>query len=151
MRSIRSALVSIVLAVSLAQGAELSWPATDLGGHVRAWFAMLQGSEADARTFLVEHMAASALAEASVDERLQRRAGTLARTGGLTPLEVVDVEPASISVRCRAGNGDQVTAIFDGEPDAPHKLLGVRIEAGDRGGPPAPAGPPLSDADAAAQ
>src|SRR5262249_54925862 len=128
MRCAGSVLVSLALVVTLAHAAELSWPDTDLARHVHAWFDMLQGSESDARTFLSDHMAPSALAEASVDERIQRRAGTLARTGGITPLEVVGVQPASMSVRCRTGLGEAVTVNFEAEPAAPHRLLGVRIE-----------------------
>lgn len=143
--------LAVALAVS-ARAADIAWPATDLGVHVRAWFEMLKADDAGARTFLTEHMAASALAEASIDERLERRRATLSRSGGLTPLEVVNVNATSMSVRCRAGNGDEVTAIFQGEESAPHKLLGVRLEAGPPGqAPPAVTGPPLTDHEAADQ
>src|SRR5262249_16940939 len=108
MRSAWLALLTVLMLAAAARAADLTGPDTDLGRHVRAWFEMLKGDDAAARAFLTEHMAASALAEASVDERLERRRMTLARSGGgLTPLEVVDVESASISVRCRAGNGDE--------------------------------------------
>ena len=151
----RSLLLSLFAAASLAvtaRAVEIAWPPTDLGGHVGAWFAMLQGDEAGARQFLTEHMAASALAEASIDARLERRRMTLARTGGLEPLEIVSAEPTTMSVLCRAGSGDEVTAIFEGEADAPHKLLGVRIEAGAHGEAPPPVkGPRLSDREAAEQ
>jgi CubicO group peptidase (beta-lactamase class C family) len=86
-----------------------------------------------------------------VDERMTRRTAMLQRTRGLTPLEVVASEPSKMEVRCTAGNGDQVLAIFEGEPASPHGLIGVRLEAGERGGggpPPAP-GPPLSPGEAA--
>jgi CubicO group peptidase (beta-lactamase class C family) len=141
------------LAVS-ARAADFNWPATDLAGHARAYFDMLKADDAGARTFFTEHMAASALAEVSIDARMERRRGMLAGTGGLTPLEVVDVNRSSMSVRCQAGNGDEVTAEFQAEEDAPHKLIGVRLMAGppgEMGGPPGPAGPPLTDRDAADQ
>ena len=148
--------VWLALATALAvcaRAADLNWPATDLGGHARAWFDMLKADEAGARTFFADHIATSALAEVSIDTRIERRRGMLARTGGLSPLEVVDANRTSMSVRCKAGDGDEVTAVFTAEEDAPHKLLGVRIEAGapaETGGPhPGPAGPPLSDLEAA--
>jgi len=130
----------------------IPWPAGELSRRVQAYFAQLRGSEADARNFLAEHFAPSALANASVDERLRRRTAILESTGGLTPLEVVEAGAAAMSVRCREGNGDVVLAMFEAEPSPPHKLLGVRLEAGDRGGGPrAPAGPPLEPAETAAQ
>jgi len=63
----------------------------------------------------------------------------------------VEEEPASMSVLCRAGNGDEVRAVFEAEPNAPHKLLGVRIEAGPPGEAPPTAvtGPRLTDRQAA--
>jgi CubicO group peptidase (beta-lactamase class C family) len=149
----RFPLLSLLAAASLAvaaHAAEIAWPPTDLGGHVRAWFEMLKGDDAGARQFLAEHMAASALAEASIDARLERRRMTLERTGGLEPLEIVSAEPTTMSVLCRAGSGEEVTAIFGGEADAPHKLLGVRIEAGAHGEAPPPVkGPRLTDREAA--
>src|SRR6185369_18076577 len=141
MRSIGFIGLLLLFAAAIAvpaRAAEIAWPENDLGRHVRAWFEMLKADDAGARRFLSEHMAASALAEVPIDERLERRRGTLARSGGLTPLELVEEEPASMSVLCRAGNGDEVRVIFEAEPDAPHKLLGVTLEAG----PPAPAPPP---------
>ena len=153
MRHARLVLRALTIAAALAlpaRAADLTWPDTDLARHVRAWFEMLRADDSGARSFLSEHMAASALAEASIDERLERRRGTLARTGGLAPLEIVDAQPTSMSVRCRAGNGDEVTAIFEGESGAPHKLVGVRIEAGPPGEPPPPvSGPRLTDGQAA--
>ena len=154
MRSRHLLLLPLALALAIsAHAADLSWPPTDLAQHVRAWFEMLKADDAGARAFLAEHMAASALAEASIDERLERRRGTLARSGGLTPLEVVNVTPTSMSVACKAGNGDEVTAIFQGEESAPHKLLGVRLEAGPPGEAPPPpvTGSPLTDREAADQ
>jgi len=113
---------------------------------------MLSASDDEARRFFTEHMAPSALAETGVEERLERRRSTLERTQGLTPLEVVDDEPAALSVRCRAGNGDDVVAVFSAEPAAPYRLRGVRLEArpggGREGPPPPPPGPPLDDASA---
>src|SRR5262245_33435676 len=152
----RSLLLSLFAAASIAgttHAAEIVWPPTDLGGHVRAWFEMLKGDDAGARQFLADHMAASALAEASIDARLERRRMTLARTGGgLTPLEIVNAETTTMSVLCRAGNNDEVTAIFEAEEDAPHKLVGVRLEAGAHGEAPPPVkGPRLSDREATDQ
>lgn len=152
MNLIRRWMFSLFVTLALtttARAADLAWPETELAQHVRAWFAMLAGDEAGARAFLSEHMAAWALAEASIDARLERRRNTLARTGGLTPLDVAFVNPTSMGVRCKAGNGDEVTAIFEGEEQSPHKLVGVRLEAGQTGEPPPVSGPKLTDSQAA--
>jgi len=153
----RPLLTSLLVTLSLAftahaaRAADIAWPDTDLGRHVHAWFDMLRADDAGARDFMAAHMAASALAEAAVATRLERRRNLLARTGGLTPLEVVDVAAATMSVRCKAGNGDEVTALFEAEADAPHQLVGVRLEAGSPGEAPPPpvTGPRLNDHDAA--
>ena len=107
-------VLAVLLSFAARPGvAALSWPDTELARHARAWFGMLSGDDASARRFISEHMAPSALAEASVDERMHRRAGTIARTQGLTPLEVVESEPAALAVRAHAGNGDDVVVYFD--------------------------------------
>ena len=152
MRSLFLALITTAALAARAHAAEIAWPPTDLGDHVRAWFEMLRGDDAGARQFLADHMAASALAKASVDTRLERRRMTLARTGGLTPLEIVNADATTMSVLCRAGNNDEVTAIFEAEEDAPHKLVGVRLEPGAHGEAPPPVkGPRLSDREATDQ
>lgn len=147
-------------AAALAAGPDpaapaVEWPGTAIAGHARAWFAQLAGSETDARAFFAAHFSPAALAEAGLDVRLERRRGMLERIGPLTPLEVLNDDPDRIELRCRAGNGDEVVAIFAGEPTPPHRLTGVRLEA--TGGGPgaertaAPAGPALTDAEAVAR
>jgi CubicO group peptidase (beta-lactamase class C family) len=145
-----AALASLVfiLAASTAR-ADIQWPAGELSRHVQAYFAQLSGDEAAARRFFAEHFSPAALADAPVDVRLQRRTATLERTGGLTPLEVLSVEAGTMDVRCKAGNGDEVTAIFEGEASPPHLLIGVRLEATPPGGGDGPraTGPRLDDAE----
>jgi CubicO group peptidase (beta-lactamase class C family) len=153
---VHAAVFAILAALAFAPeagAAELNWPSGGLSAHVQAYFAQLRGSEAEARAFFDQHMSPAALADANVDARLQRRATMLSRVQGLTPLEVVVSEPAHMQVRCRAGNGEELLAIFEGEPDMPHKLLGVRLEAvGEPGeGPPRLAGPALTPGEAASQ
>ena len=162
MQPIRRFTVTLAAAAlaALAAGAALAapaaappapeWPGTELARHAQAWFAMLAGSEADARRFFAEHFAPSALAEAGVDVRLERRLATIERTGGLTPLEVVNDDPDLVEVRCRAGNGDDVIASISGEPRPPHRITGVMLEASPNGPgerrPRRSAAPPLDDA-----
>ncbi len=143
----------LVMAPSIVS-AEIVWPKSLLSRHVQAWFAQLRGTEADARRFFTEHIAPAALVDAPVEERLQRRTMTIERTQGLTPLEVVNDDPAAMDVRCKAGNGDQVVAMFEAEPAPPHRIVGVRLEAVGPGGEGAPrqaVGPPLEAAEVARQ
>ena len=157
MRRVRVWIASVVLltwGVGAVGAAGLVWPGGELSQHAQAWFAMLKGDEPAARKFFAEHIAPAALAQVSLEERLQRRAATLERTGGLTPLEVVDEDGSTLAVRCKASNGDEVVARFEAEPASPHRLMGVRIEAGppgQGGPPPRPAGPPIDDAEAVKQ
>jgi len=146
-RAIAWAVAILGMATLTARAAGLDWPATDVARHAQAWFAMLTADDAAARQFFAEHFAPLALAEAAIDERLQRRRGMLARTQGLTPLEVLDDRPLLLAVRCRAGNGDNVVATFDAEAESPHRLVGVRLDAspsdtGPPGATPAPGTPP---------
>ncbi len=135
-RAAAVALVSALLASTpYAAHAAIQWPASELSTHVQAYFAQLRGDEASARRFFAEHWAASALEETPLETRLQRRTAMLERTKGLTPLEVVNEETASMEVRCRAGNGDEVMAIFEAEEVSPHRVLGVRLEANAPDGP----------------
>ena len=134
--------------------AGIEWPAGELSAHVQAYFAQLTGGEAEARRFFAEHFAPAALADAPLETRLERRTMMLERTQGLTPLEVLSVDPAAMEVRCVAGNGDDVVAMFEAEAAPPHRLTGVRLEAGEHGegGPrPRASGPPLDDAELARQ
>jgi CubicO group peptidase (beta-lactamase class C family) len=152
--AVLAAGIGLLGAVCTARAADMAWPASELAQHAKAWFAMLTADEATARGFFAAHMAPEAMAQAGIEERLQRRASTLARTSGLTPLEVVDDDVTSLAVRCRGGNGDEVVVRFEAEADAPHRIMGVRLEAGPPGGggaPPRPAGPPLDDAEAVKQ
>lgn len=157
MKGFRSGLLSVLLAVGVASAARaadpVDWPATELSQHAQAWFAMLAADDATARGFFGEHMAPSAMAEAGLEERMARRKMVQTRSGGLTPRAIVSSAPALLEVRCDAGNGDVVVAIFEGEPESPNRIVGVRLEAGPPGsdgpGREPPSGPPLPDAEAA--
>ncbi|MFN8589442.1 MAG: serine hydrolase domain-containing protein [Candidatus Eisenbacteria bacterium] len=145
----------VLCAAAIPAGAAVQWPETELARHAQAWFAMLAGDEAAARAFFADHMSAQTPNPVSIETRLQRRAATIERTGGLTPLEVVDDDVARLAVRCKAGNGDFVVAMFEGDDTPAHRLLGVRLEARPPGAegeaPPRPAGPALDDGEAARQ
>jgi CubicO group peptidase (beta-lactamase class C family) len=149
-RAFVAGLAAMALAIPDTQAqANVAWPPGELSRHVQAWFAQLTGDAAAARKFFAEHFAPAALADAPVETRLQRRTAMLERTQGLTPLEVLNVETSTMDVRCTAGNGDEVTAIFEAEDSPPHRLVGVRLEATPPGGGDGPrlAGPRLDDAE----
>ncbi len=142
-RAAAVALVSALLASTpFPAHAEIQWPRSELSAHVQAYFAQLRGDEASARRFFATHWSPASLAETSVETKLQRRTAALERTQGLTPLEVVNEDSTSMEVRCRAGNGDLVTAIFEAEEAPPHWLLVVRLEANAPDGPGPGAHPP---------
>ena len=50
------------------------------------------------------------------------------------PVQVIASEATSMRVRVRMGDGEAAIAIIQGEPGAPHRILGVRIEAGEDAG-----------------
>ena len=123
------ALVLAAFATAAAPpAAQLEWPGTEIAGRARAWFAQLAGSEEEARRFFAEHLAPSALAEAGVDVRMERRHGMIERTGGLTPLEVVDraIRIASIQGVVLVSYGDMLRV-----PGSSVDLFSVRAKGGD--------------------
>lgn len=129
---------------------EPAWPDTDLARHARAWFAHLEAPEDAAAAFYAGHFAADALAQVPVTERLERRRALLERSGGLTPLAVLDSTPSRLRVRARDGGGEEPVVTFEGEAGPPHRLTGLRVELGGPGEEPQePAGPPLTPAEAA--
>jgi CubicO group peptidase (beta-lactamase class C family) len=148
-------VLGLILAVlpGLALGTEPQWPDTELGRHVQAWFEQLHGTEAQARDFLTIHFDPAALAETPLDARLERRRGMLERThGGLVPLEVLASTETTMQVRARDGNGEEPVVHFEAESVAPHRIRAVRLQLGGPGdAPPAPAGPPLGEAEAVQQ
>lgn len=144
-------VLCLILATSSAhaEDAKLVWPGSELSTHVQAWFAQLRGDEAAARAFFTAHLAPS---DVPIETRLERRRGMLEQAGVLVPLEVLSADGSTMRVRVKTGNGEPAVAIIMGEPDAPHRIVGVRLEAGEGAGEggegPAPAGPPLTDAEA---
>src|SRR5260370_8245942 len=65
--------------------ASIAWPAGDLSRRVQAYFVQLQGGEDAARTFFTDNYSASALAQAPVETRLERRRALLPSTRGPPP------------------------------------------------------------------
>lgn len=147
-------LFCLIVAVSTAHAdhAKLLWPAGELSAHVQAWFAQLHGDETAARAFFATHMAPNGV---PLETRLERRRGMLEQAGVLVPVEVIASETTSMRVRVHTADGEAAVAIIQGEPESPHRILGVRIEAGEDsgGGPggPEPTGARLSDAEAITQ
>jgi len=143
-------LMCLILAVSTAcaEDAKLVWPSGELSAHAEAWFEQLHGDDAAARAFFATHMAPNGM---PIETRLERRRGMLEQAGVLVPLQILASEPTSMRVRVRTASGEVAVAMIQGEPESPHRILGVRIELGeDSGGGPGPAaaGPRLTDAEA---
>lgn len=152
-RALMGFAISILLmaAASPPSPTAMVWPKTLLSTRVQAWFAQQTATEDQARAFLSEHFSAAALAEASVEQRLERRRTLMARTGGLTPIAVTRADESSMDVRARDGHGAEVTVAVHAEAGPEHRIEAIRIEAGGPGGGPRASGPPLDDAEAVAK
>jgi CubicO group peptidase (beta-lactamase class C family) len=132
----------------------LHWPDTDSARHARAWFEAYNGGEEAMRAIFTEHYSPEAMAAHRVEARLERYRGMRSNEGTLTPVEIPEVSEGGIQVVARTADGRMLTLVFECEPESPHRILGIRVEAGGEGGPGAgpgpgpgagPGGPPLSD------
>jgi CubicO group peptidase (beta-lactamase class C family) len=110
-------------------------PETAAGQRVAAYLkAFNSGDEQLMRAFFAEHVAPRALLRRNVDERLgvYRQMRTNMET--MTLRRVLQASEDEINVLVETKKGEWFEIGFQFEPDAPHKLMGLRVE--DTDGPP---------------
>ena len=135
-------------APGVAGAAPLTWPDTDIARHARAWFDAYNAGEAAMKAVYQEHYSPEALAQRPIEARLSGYRDMKGQQGALTPVAIPEVNDGGIQVEAKSANGDMVTLVFQCEPAAPHRILGIRFQVGGPGGPGggiAPSGPPLDD------
>ncbi|HSQ59581.1 MAG TPA: serine hydrolase domain-containing protein, partial [Acidobacteriota bacterium] len=139
-----------ILVATWAGGAPSTPPAKPFpdsgpGPVAAAWFAAFNGDDDAARAFFREQFTPEALARRPVEERLELWKTLRAEHGALTPVDVTGAAASSLTVTARAARGAELTMRFEFESAAPHRFLGVRIEAREPGEEGVAAGPPMTE------
>jgi len=107
---------------------QVSFPKTDVGLSVEAYFAAFNAGVPAMREYFSAHTAKSALPRASVEIRVERYRQMKERLGALRPRKIVASREDFLSVVAAAEKGQIVRLEFQFEPSAPFGLLGVRLE-----------------------
>jgi CubicO group peptidase (beta-lactamase class C family) len=120
-------LVSVPAPFGLAQGPAA--PATPALAHLRAYIeAFNSGVPGTMKVFFETHIAASALKEIPLQQRLSRFRGAKAQLKSLEIEKVVSDEPLRASVLTKAGNGEFVLLRATAEMSPPNNLLAIAID-----------------------
>lgn len=149
MRLLKSALLWLALLlfvtpVMAQHGDTILLPETAAGQRVAAYLkAFNSGDEQSMRAYFAEHVATRALQRRSVDERVEIYRRMRANMETMTLRRVVESRADFVSVLIETKKGAQFEVGFQFEQDAPHKLIGLRVEELDapqqQGGAQAPA------------
>jgi CubicO group peptidase (beta-lactamase class C family) len=129
----------------------LRWPDTEVARHARAWLDAYNQGEDAMRAVYRDHYSATALASRPVDERLGAYRQMREDHGALTPTTIGAASENGIQVDVRTADGTMLSLGFEAEPQAPHKILGMRVNM-KPGGPRQlmVTGPPMTDEQAIA-
>lgn len=128
-RGRRALAVLLAWCTATAQaGVEL--PQTDAGRLVLAYLAAFNEGEEAMRQFEIEFRGDSALRTQSVEQRLEAYRPRRARWGKLTPLRVVKAAEWQIVLQVGTSeSGEMLDLHFEFEPDPPHKLDTIWVDA----------------------
>lgn len=145
---LRKSLSIVVLAASVGavtgtQGT-FKWPATPVGQVAQAFVrAFNSGDAAQMRAFYEAHLAASARATRSIEQRLETYPNAQGDLGKIVPVEVAQTTTDSLTIKADIAEG-RAELTFKVEPRPPHGMLSLAVEIGGPGGeretPGAPAG-----------
>ncbi len=150
-------LAALVMLAPLAVADPPTFPATEAGRRVEAFFAAYaKGSPEDLRRFTLANVSPEDLKRRSVEERLAVLKDMREEHGRLEPRAVREASPSQVEVEVGTEHGGALSMTFLFEPDPPHRFLGLRVldvEGGPRAGArpdgssdaePEP-GPPMTD------
>ncbi len=101
-------------------------PATiRLKAYIEAFNSGVQGQM---KAFFEAHIAASALQEIPVAQRLTRFRGAKAQLKSMQIEKIVSELPFQTSILAKAGNGENVLLVASVEKEPPHKVVSITIE-----------------------
>jgi D-alanyl-D-alanine carboxypeptidase len=106
------------------------FPDTHEGRAARAWFKAFNGTEEDMRAMWRDYFAPM---PRPIEQRLERWRDMRDQAGSLTPVRVRP-SPRGIEVVARDAHGQRVRVGFEFDEQAPHGIVGVRLEPADEDG-----------------
>jgi D-alanyl-D-alanine carboxypeptidase len=108
-------------------------PASEAGRHVSAYLKAFNSPDESAmREFFLNHTAKSALQQVPLEQRMSFFRQMKQRLGSLQLKQVIQTTPQLVSAVLQAKEGNTLQFDFEFEPQAPHGLIGIRVE--DMGG-----------------
>jgi CubicO group peptidase (beta-lactamase class C family) len=123
------AFLLFITPVMAQQGDANLLPETTAGQRVAAYLKTFNsGDEQLMRAFFAEHVAARALQRRSVEERVGIYRQMRANMETMTLRRVLEARADFVSVLIETKKGAQFEIGFQFEQDAPHKLIGLRVE-----------------------
>ena len=124
-----SLLLAIIAHAAAQQADKPQLPATEAGERVAAYIkAFNTGDEAVMRAFMANNISEASLKRRSIDERIEIYKEMRGNMEKLELRRVVEATPNAITLLFQTGKGEWFEFGFEFEADAPHKLLGLRIE-----------------------
>lgn len=109
----------------------LEFPQTPAAAAARRHLGAFNSGDAERmRAFLQEFAAPNP--ERSLDERVQGYRSIYEQVGFLRPLAIDASTDTQLTLRVRSAVQGELQLIYTVEPQAPHRLVSVQIEAGDR-------------------
>jgi hypothetical protein len=138
----RLAALSLILAASLASTTPapkaappakaetkgLEFPKNEAGGRAASWFQAFNAGEPSMKRYIKAQVAPAALEKLSVGDRMEIYRDMRDERGKITALEVREFTESSVKVIVRGERGGRFEVTFLCEDDAPHRLLGIRVE-----------------------
>ncbi len=124
-----SLCMAIIASVAAQQADASKLPATEAGQRVAAYIkAFNSGDEQLMRSFMANNISEASLKRRSIDERIQIYKEMRINMEKLELRRVTEATANSITVLLQTSKGEWFEFGFEFEADAPHKILGMRIE-----------------------
>lgn len=107
---------------------EPEFPANEAGRHAAAWFEAFNKGEAAMRKYIRTHVAPSALARRTLEDRMEVYRDMKEERGKVTALRVESFTESSVKAIARGERGSRFAITFRCEEEAPHGLIGLQVE-----------------------
>src|SRR5689334_12846474 len=124
-------LILSLLVAAATSFAQLKLPDTPQGKTVQEYFdAFNSGDTLQMRTFFLNHISASGLADRPVEARVERMKAFLATAKSLLLIKIVDTTGNAVVVEARSGRDEILTLSFEFERNSAKNIAGIGIEMG---------------------